>query len=198
MLPRIPSRKEGPMSDAGAMRLNAIENIQEHWGWFLALGIVFIVGGVFAIAMPFVAGLAVTVIFAVVLAWIGIVQVIQAFSVKSWGGFAWQLIIGLIMLAGGIAIWIDPIVGALTLTIVVAAVFIAKGIFQVILGFQMRPHNGWGWLLTAGILAILVGLIIWLSWPVSTEWALGTLAGISLIFSGWAYVMMAMIGRRTA
>jgi uncharacterized membrane protein HdeD (DUF308 family) len=178
------------------MALGAMGEIRKHWGWFLALGIIFVIGGVFAIVMPFIAGLAVTTVFAVVLLWLGIMQIIQAWSTKSWGGFVWQLIIGLVMLLGGLAIWINPILGALTLTIVVAAVFLAKGVFQVIMAFQMRPQSGWGWILTAGILAILVGLIIWMNWPVSTAWALGTLAGISLIFSGWSYIAISLAARR--
>jgi uncharacterized membrane protein HdeD (DUF308 family) len=185
------------MTDA-ATTLGTMGELRRHWAWFLALGILFVIGGVFAIAMPYVASLAVTAVFAVVLLWLGIMQVIQAWTVKSWGGFAWQLIIGLVLLLGGVAIWINPVLGALTLTIVVAAVFLAKGVFQVILAFQMRPESGWGWMLTAGILAILVGLIIWLEWPVSTAWALGTLAGISLIFSGWSYIMIAMAAKRLA
>jgi uncharacterized membrane protein HdeD (DUF308 family) len=185
------------MTDA-AMTMYALNEVRKHWGWFLALGIVFIIGGVFAIAMPFVAGLVTTVIFAVVLVWLGIMQLIEAFSVKSWGGFALELIIGLIMLLGGIAIWVDPILGALTLTIVVAATFLAKGVFEVILAFRMRPTGGWGWVLLAGIVAIAVGLIIWLGWPMSTAFALGTLAGVSLIFSGWSYVMIAMAAKRLA
>ncbi|MCB1488801.1 MAG: HdeD family acid-resistance protein, partial [Bauldia sp.] len=168
---------------------------RKHWGWFLALGILFLIGGVFAIAMPFIAGLAVTVIFAIVLVWLGIMQIVQAFSVKSWGGFIWQLIIGLVLLIGGGAMWFKPVVGALTLTILLAAVFLAKGVFQVILSFQMRPHGGWGWMLTAGILAIIVGIIIWANWPVSTAWAIGTLTGISLIFTGWSYIMISMAAR---
>jgi uncharacterized membrane protein HdeD (DUF308 family) len=185
------------MTDA-AMTMYALHEVRRHWGWFLALGIVFIIGGVFAIAMPFVAGLVTTAIFAVILVWIGIMQVIQAWSVKGWGGFALQLVIGLIMLLGGIAIWIDPILGVLTLTIVVAAVFLAKGVFQVMLALKMRPAGGWGWILFAGLVSIAVGLIIWLGWPMSTAFALGTLAGVSLIFSGWSYVMIAMAARRLA
>ncbi len=178
------------------MRLNAISNLREHWGWFLALGIIFILGGIFAIAAPFVAGLTVTIIFSIVLVWLGIMQIIQAFSTKSWSGFIWELLIGVILLVGGIATWIDPVVGALSLTLVVGAVFLVKGIFQVILGFQMRPHGGWGWVLVAGILSAIVGLIILLQWPISTSYALGYLAGISLIFSGWSYVMMSLAARR--
>jgi uncharacterized membrane protein HdeD (DUF308 family) len=189
------SRKEGQMTDA-ALRLNAISNLREHWGWFLALGIIFILGGIFAIAAPFVAGLTVTIIFSIVLVWLGIMQIIQAFSTKSWSGFIWELLIGIILLVGGIATWVNPTVGALSLTLVVGAVFLVKGVFQVILGLQMRPHSGWGWILTAGILAILVGLIILIQWPVSTAYALGYLAGISLIFSGWSYVMLSLAAKR--
>jgi uncharacterized membrane protein HdeD (DUF308 family) len=187
--------KENAMTEA-TMAFGAMGEIRKHWGWFLALGIVFVIGGVFAIVMPFIAGLVATTVFAIILVWLGIMQVFQAWSVKSWGGFTWQMIIGLILLLGGLAIWINPILGALTLTIVVAAVFLAKGVFQVILAFQMRPESGWGWVLTAGILAILVGLIIWMDWPVSTAWALGTLAGISLIFSGWSYIAISLAARR--
>ena len=178
------------------MRLNAISNLREHWGWFLALGIIFILGGIFAIAAPFVAGLTVTIIFSIVLVWLGIMQIIQAFSTKSWSGFIWELLIGIILLVGGIATWIDPVVGALSLTLVVGAVFLVKGIFQVILGFQMRPHGGWGWILVAGILSAIVGLIVLLQWPVSTSYALGYLVGISLIFSGWSYVMLSLAAKR--
>lgn len=178
------------------MRLNAISNLREHWGWFLALGIIFILGGIFAIAAPFVAGLTVTIIFSIVLVWLGIMQIIQAFSTKSWSGFIWELLIGIILLVGGIATWIDPVVGALSLTLVVGAVFLVKGIFQVILGFQMRPHGGWGWVLVAGILSAIVGLIVLLQWPVSTSYALGYLVGISLIFSGWSYVMLSLAAKR--
>ena len=184
------------MSNTGAMQLGMIESMRKHWGWFLALGVVFVIGGMLAIFAPLVSSLAVTLVVAIVLGWVGLMQVIQAFSVKSWGGFIWQLIIGLIILIGGIWTYVNPVVGALTLTIVVAAVFLAKGVFQVILGFQMRPHSGWGWLIASGVLAIIVGLMIWMNWPFSGTWVLGTLAGISLIFTGWSYIMISMVARR--
>ena len=76
--------------------------------------------------------------------------------------------------------------------------FIAKGVFQLVLGFRLRPHDGWGWIVTSGVIAILVGLMIWVQWPMSTAYALGTLAGISLAFTGWSYVMIALAARRIA
>jgi len=78
-----------------------------------------------------------------------------------------------------------------------AAIFLAKGVTQLILGFQMRPHSGWGWMIFSGILSAIVGILIWIYFPGSTVFTLGTLAGISLIFTGWTYIMISMSAKRT-
>ena len=185
------------MTDA-SMRLPAITQVREHWGWFLAIGIVFIVGGVFAVAMPLIASITVAIVAGWAFIFVGAVQTIQAWSMRGWGGFIWQIVIGLVVLVGGIAMLINPIVAAVTLTLLIGAMFLVKGIMQVMLGFRYRPHAGWGWILAAGIFAIVVALMIIFSWPFSGLWVPGTLAGISLIFSGWSYVMIALTGRRLA
>jgi uncharacterized membrane protein HdeD (DUF308 family) len=181
-----------------SMTMPAMTQVREHWGWFLALGIVFIIGGIFAIAAPVIASVTVALVVGWSFIVVGAVQVFQAWSMRSWGGFIWQLIIGLVVLVGGIAMLINPIVAAVTLTLLIGAMFLAKGVMQIIFALRYRPHTGWGWILAAGILAIVVALMIITSWPFSGLWVPGTLAGISLIFSGWSYVMIAMAGRRLA
>ena len=171
-------------------------SIHSNWGWFLFLGIIFILGGIVAIASPFIATLLVTAFIGIALGIVGIMQIIQAWSMRSWGGFIWQLVMGVVILAGGIAIWWNPVVGALWLTLFVAAMFIVKGVFQVMLGLRIRPHEGWGWMLFAGIIAILVGLMIFFQWPLSTVYAIGVLAGVSFVFTGWSYLMIAFAARR--
>jgi len=184
------------MSDEAATVRNVSDSVRDNWGWFLALGVAFILGGVFAFAAPFVASLAVTIVIAAVLVLAGIVQLVQAWRTQSWGGYLWQLIIGAVLVVGGVAVYLNPVVGTLALTLVVAAMFIAKGIFQVVLALRLRPHDGWGWILGAGVLAALVGLIIWFDYPFSGTYALGILVGISLALTGWSYVMIALAGRR--
>ncbi len=178
------------------MSLGGAGEIRKHTGWFIALGIVFIVGGVLAIAMPLLAGIAVALAVGWALVLLGVVQLVQAWSMRSWGGVAWQIVIGLLFVIGGIGMLVNPIVAAVTLTLLIGVVFIAKGVVQLILGFRYRPHSGWGWMVAAGILAIVVGLMILASWPISAAWAPGTLAGISLVFSGWSYVAIALAARR--
>lgn len=186
------------MSNASVATSGLAQEMKSSWGWLLALGIIFVVGGIFAIFAPGAASLAVTLVVAIVFAWLGVMQIIQAFSVRSWGGFIWQLLIGIVLLAGGLIVYFNPLAGTAFLTLVVAAMFIVKGVIQLILGFQMRPHAGWGWMVASGILAIVVGVLIWRNWPISALWALGTLAGISLIFSGWTYIFLSMAVRRPA
>jgi uncharacterized membrane protein HdeD (DUF308 family) len=181
-----------------SMTLPAITQVREHWGWFLALGIVFIVGGIFAIAMPAIASLAVGIAAGWAFIVVGAAQTFQAWSLRSWGGFVWQLIIGLIVLIGGIAMLINPLAAAEALALLIGFMFLLKGVMQIMFSLHYRPYVGWGWILAAGVLAIVVALMIIASWPFSGLWVPGTLAGISLIFSGWSYVMIALAGRQLA
>lgn len=175
---------------------NIAETMRTNWGWFLALGIIFIVGGVIAILEPLITGVFIAAIVGATIAIVGVMQIVHAWQMRSWSGFAWQLIIGIVLLVGGIDIWWDPIEGVMTLTLFVALMFILKGIFQVMLGFQMRPHEGSGWIIGAGVIAVVAGVLILLQWPLSSTYLIGTLAGISLIVSGWSYVMIALAARR--
>jgi uncharacterized membrane protein HdeD (DUF308 family) len=180
------------------MTAGRMGEIRQHSGWFIAIGIVFLIGGIAAIAMPLIASITVALVVGWALIFVGVLELVHAWGVRSWGGFVWQLIIGLIVLVGGIAMLNNPIVAAVTLTLLLGAIFIAKGVVQLILGFSFRPHAAWGWIVAAGVLAVIVGLMILASWPSSAAWVLGTLAGVSLIFSGWSYIMIALAARRAA
>ena len=54
----------------------------------------------------------------------------------------------------------------------------------------MRPLPGWGWLLFDGILSTVLGFMLWIQFPSSALWALGILAGISILISGWTMTML--------
>jgi uncharacterized membrane protein HdeD (DUF308 family) len=170
--------------------------IAEKWGWFLVLGIVLIVAGLAAIAFPLYS----TIAAKIVLGWLfligGVMIILHAFQVPSWGAFLWELLIGILYVVAGGYLAFFPLTGLLTLALVLAVLFITEGIFEVIMAFRVRPHEGWGWLLLSGLAALAVGVMIALDLPGSAVWALGLLVGINLLFSGWSYVFLAMAGRR--
>jgi len=56
--------------------------------------------------------------------------------------------------------------------------------------------SGSSWVLIDGIITLLLGLMIYLQWPSSSAWAIGTLVGISMIISGVTRVMLSLAVRR--
>jgi uncharacterized membrane protein HdeD (DUF308 family) len=62
--------------------------------------------------------------------------------------------------------------------------------------FQLRALGRAGLFLLDGIVTLALGLMIYLQWPSSSAWAIGTLVGVSLIISGVTRVMMSSAVRK--
>ena len=67
---------------------------------------------------------------------------------------------------------------------------------EFVLWFQLRSVSGSTWLLFDGIFTLVLSVLIWSSWPSSAEWAIGTLLGISMMFSGAARLSLSLAARR--
>jgi len=62
-----------------------------------------------------------------------------------------------------------------------------------------NPIQGSAWLLLIdGIITLLLGLMIYMQWPSSSAWAIGTLVGVSMIISGVTRVMLSLAVRKVA
>ncbi len=181
------------MTDVNVIDAGGI--IAKNRKWFTFLGIALIVAGVLSIIFPFAGGLAVAVWVAIALIISGVASIVHAFSVRQWQGFLIGLLIGLLYLAAGIILWLDPIGGVITLTVFLAAVMFVDGILRCIMAFQLRPIEGWGLMLAGGILGIIVAVMIWRQLPVSATWVMGLLLGVNLIFSGFAFTGLAKSAR---
>jgi uncharacterized membrane protein HdeD (DUF308 family) len=164
--------------------------IAENRTWFRVLGVVLIILGCLAIIFPFLTAIAVKVF----LGWLfligGLIQIIHAFSAKQWGGFLWSLLIGVLYVIVGAWLAFFPLTGILALTLLIAAMFIVEGILEIAMAFRMRPLQGWGWALFSGIVALVVGVLIFAQLPYSAVWAIGLLVGINMISSGWFFVFL--------
>lgn len=170
--------------------------IQKNWGWFLALGIVFVLAGLAAIAFPLLS----TIAAKVALSWIflagGVLMILHAFSASGWRGFLLGLLIGILYVVAGGWLAFFPFTGIITLTILLAALFLAEGVLEVIMAFRVRPHEGWFWLLLSGLVAAAVGVMIAMGLPSSATWAIGLLTGINLLMTGASFIALALAGRR--
>ncbi|MTI45193.1 uncharacterized membrane protein HdeD (DUF308 family) [Roseibium hamelinense] len=183
------------MSQAAPNMDDIKAKVQDNWIWFLILGIVLVLGGMVLIAAPLASSVAVTLLIAAVFFVGGLVQIYHAFKTQGWSGFLWNLITGIIAVIGGIVIYVNPLAGTFALTLVIAAIFIAQGVSQLLLAFKIKPHDGWVWVAIAGAVSLVAGILIWIDLPGSAVWALGLIAGISVLMNGWSYIAIALAAR---
>jgi uncharacterized membrane protein HdeD (DUF308 family) len=172
------------------------ESLHSRWGWFLALGIVLTLGGALAVALPAVSTFAASVVLGVVLTLAGVVKMVQSLQVKEWSGFIWQELTGAVEVVGGILIYFSPLKGALAITLLIALVFLVQGILQIALAAVVRKQDGWYWFAVSGLVALAASAALALKLPYTSIYTPGTIAGISLLVAGGAYVAIALTMRR--
>jgi uncharacterized membrane protein HdeD (DUF308 family) len=192
------------MSNQALSGLDGIQSrlaaaIHAHWKLFLAEGIVMMVLGLLAIAVPEVATLAITLLIGWLFFIGGIFRTISVLQHRAMPGFAWSLLIAVLAILLGLILIIRPIAGALTLTIWLIVFFIIEGIAAIFLAIEHRRHlPSWGWVLLSGLVDLLLAYLIWDGWPSSAAWAIGLLVGINMVFVGLSLVMTALAARTMA
>lgn len=66
-----------------------------------------------------------------------------------------------------------------------AVALIVSGVSRIAFGVGIKPTSGWGWIVPAGVLSLLVGVPIGISWP-DTLWILCAALAVDLIGQGAA------------
>jgi uncharacterized membrane protein HdeD (DUF308 family) len=174
----------------------AVETVRNASTVSILWGVLLIVFGMVAIGSPFIAALAVSVVVGWLVVLAGVVHVMLAFRAHGAGSMIWKLLIGIAYLCFGGYLIVHPVLGAASLTLLLASLFLIEGILNIVLYVKMRPMHGSSWMLIDGIITLLLGVLIYMQWPSSSAWAIGTLVGVSMIFSGVARVMMSFAVRK--
>jgi uncharacterized membrane protein HdeD (DUF308 family) len=174
-----------PEARPGQMILAALakKNDRLYWG-----GVAMAIVGALALLFPFGATMAIAIMAGWLLILAGAVTIADAFTVEGTGPFFGQLLIGLLKLVLGIYLVRHPDVSMVLLTLLLAAVFVIDGAAQLAMAFELRPVDGWGWLLLAGIVAIAVGILLAAELDTMSQVTLGILLGVSFLTSGLARI----------
>jgi uncharacterized membrane protein HdeD (DUF308 family) len=173
-----------------------VQGVRHAFGWSIALAVLMILAGAIAIVVPIVSGVAVTLIVGWFFTMTGVLHFLFAWKLHTTSGVFWELLLGFVYVFSGIYLIVHPLAGLVSLTLFLALYFLLKGVVQIMHFFQMQPRHGSWWLLFDGIVSLVLAAMIWRSWPVSSVWAVGTLVGISLLFTGFSRLMLALTARR--
>jgi uncharacterized membrane protein HdeD (DUF308 family) len=167
-----------------------MEWIKNHRTLLIMEGILFSILGILAIILPGISTLSTELFIGWLLIFGAIAQLYRTFTTRKHVGFTGSLIIGFLYLIFGILLLLYPVAGILSLTVLLIFFFFAEGIGKLILAFQFRRARNWGWLAVNGVLAIIIGYIIWAGWPQTSFWALGLLVGINMLFFGLSLLFL--------
>ena len=161
----------------------------------ILLGVLCIIAGFLAIVSPFVAGTATTVFVGCLILASGILELFGVFRAENWKAGSLAFLSGGLSILCGAILLARPLFGLSVLTMLLVVYFLVDGIGKIFLAFKIKPESGWGWVLFGGIITTLLALLIWRQWPLSGLWAIGTLVGINILFSGWTMVAVGLAAK---
>lgn len=155
----------------------------------IILGILSLAAGFLAMLNPFGASVAATVIAGWAFVLLGILEIIAAFQATGRGARIWAIILGVIAVVIGVNVLGEPLKSMVALTLVVGVMFVASGIFKLIVGFGASGNLRWAVLISA-VASLVLGGIVLAYFPESAFITLGIMLAVELISNG--IVMIAM------
>jgi len=184
-------------SDLNDLHRGVKSALSARWRLLMFEGVALIVLGVLAIAAPLFATIAVEIYIGWLFLIAGVVGLVAMFYADDIAAFLWTLVTAALSLCLGVLMLYKPGAGAATLTLALTAFFAAEGVFQIVtsLAYRKALPDAWTWLLASGVCDLILVAIIVYSWPLSAAWTLGLLAGVNLLTSGCAIVMVAFAAR---
>ncbi|WP_448097282.1 HdeD family acid-resistance protein [Luteibacter yeojuensis] len=160
-------------------------------GWRIACGVLLILTGLLAIAMPMLAAVATAWFLGYMLLLVGVIEIVYAARSRPAPGFGWKLFSGIMTLLLGLIIVVMPVVGAATLALWFATLLFIGGFIRSALAFVVKPLAGWGWVLFDGLLSILLAILLVIGWPGSSIAIIGFITGFWLMVTGLWRLMLA-------
>ena len=175
---------------ANASLADSFESLKLKWGWLLALGVALIILGTLALGDT----VALSVISVFLIGWLLIasggfhlVHLLRHTEIRSF----WNVLGTICDFGAGFYMVAHPALGAVTLTLVLAAFLLASGVTRLVAVLRVNmPHKFWPVL--DAILSIMLGILLWAHWPWTGLWFIGFAIAIQLIFRGWTWVMVAL------
>src|SRR5438445_4008064 len=139
--------------------------VRKASGWSMFWGILMFICGILAISLPLASSIGLVIVLAWLILFAGITHLIFAFQSHSIGGFLWQVLLAVLYGIAGIYMLMNPLLGVLFLTLVLAVFFLFEGVWEIVLYFRIRRIPVAGWVLFGGVITLILGAVLWAQAP---------------------------------
>lgn len=189
---------ETSSTDTGPERTDSSipKELAEGWRYVMGIGALVAVLGIVAILTPLVTSIGLSMILGVLLIVGALLHVAQAFYAGGWDKSLWQVVLAIVYGFAGVGLLANPLLGIVTLTILLIAFFVVEGMAEVIVGIRMRSEPQWIWVVASGIVSLLLAGLLFAGLPSSALWAVGLLFGVNLLSTGLSMILVGNMGRK--
>jgi len=154
------------------------------------VGLLLSVLGALAIVVPFVTGVTLPLLLGALAILGAFLHFVHAFSAPAWAGSVVQALVGLLYLAIGLVLMANPVLAVVDTVALLVGFFVVEGVLLLGMGIAVRPEAEWAWMVTSGVVSLLLGALLFAEFPVAADWATGLLFGLNLVTTGLALVVI--------
>lgn len=175
----------------------AQSELAQNWGWITAAGVSSIILGTLALLLPtFATGVAYDGIV-LTLGATGLVTMLSAFAREN-GHKAKSAVSGVLYMLSAYYMSTHPALGLDLITVAIATVIGAEGLFETVLAIKNKEMYGRGWHLVSGIGSTAASIWLAATIPVSSLFAPGAALGARLTSNGATKVAIGLAGKELA
>lgn len=158
----------------------------------LTEGILLTVLGLCMLMLPKLTTLTFGLIMCIAFIVYGGYKAINAFMTRNYSRhFALNMILGLILIALGVFLFMAPLFNLMLITSVIGVYFLLESISSTGFAIQNRKTLYFWWAdIFVSVMQFIIGLIIIAGLPSTALWIVGVLAGINFLISGAVMVSM--------
>ena len=136
--------------------------------------------------------LALNVLLGFIVLIIGFLSAYYAMSARPYSDDRWPAVSSVVLIICGLLLFFNPVIGAVSLTLIIATFFIFTGLGKLALAEIIRPNTTWNWILISGLVDIGLSFLIFFNLVEVSNNLLGILLGISFLVQGWWNIRLAL------
>jgi len=143
--------------------LESVTSVVKHWWWFVITGLIMLATGIIILLRPVEGYIGLSVLFTVVILSIGFSQIIFSLTNrKSMRGWGWILVAGILDVAIGVYLVMNPLITMATLPFVMGFWLIFRATFLIGSAFELKEEGirQWWWLLLGGSAGVVFGFLV--------------------------------------
>ena len=152
--------------------------------WLVGFGILLVSLGALAFVSVVTATVVSVYFVAISMIMAGAAEISLGVQSKSLRRTITWVLLGMLYVGAGLFAFLNPLLAAGALTLLLGASLVGAGVMRLILSFQMRSNDQWWWAALSAAVTALLGLMVLSQWPASSLYILGVFLSVDLLFAG--------------